>query len=202
MALQAYIDDSMAADAVLVLAGYVATAEQWARFSDEWQERLDIRPSWPYFKMSEVGGSHDAERWERAGWFYRVIEDHAQAFLAVVVEIEPLRRIIRELGLPDLLENPYVLAYRAMIDLTAQHQHNLGITEPIDFIFDQHGQAEEVRKGFEVFKKLTAPELLPRLGRPRDLKMTPSSCRCRLPTSWRGMCGNTGSPTARSQHPT
>lgn len=173
MALQAYIDDSMTADAVLVLAGYVASLEQWLSFSDEWQQRLDMKPRWPYFKMSEVGASEDPERWERAGWFYRVIEDHAQAFATVVVEIEALRRVVRELGLPDLLENPYVTAYRAIVDFTSQYQHELGITDPIDFIFDEHGQADQIRRGFEVFKKFTSPELLPRLGRaPRFEKDT------------------------------
>lgn len=165
MMFQAYVDDSMAQDQVLALAGYIAPVERWRSFSDEWRRLLDMRPPWPYFKMSEVATTEDELRWERAGWFYRAIEEHAQAFVAVVVEIDALRRVVRELGLPESLENPYVTAFRAIADFTAQYQHELGITEPIDFIFDEHGQSEQVRHGFEVFRATQSPEMKERLGR-------------------------------------
>jgi hypothetical protein len=37
MALQAFADDSMEAGRVLVLAGYISTAEQWSNFCKEWK---------------------------------------------------------------------------------------------------------------------------------------------------------------------
>jgi hypothetical protein len=169
MALQAYIDDSVEHGKVLVLAGYIASAERWQKFSDAWQERLD-HARWKRFKMSEIAASGSQDQMEKAGWFYRAIEDHAQAFIAVAVEIEPLKRVVEELQFrpadnPTYLENPYVLAFRSIIDFTAQYQHELGITEPIDFIFDDRGEKKDVRRGYEVFMEWCREDLKNRLGR-------------------------------------
>ena len=165
MPIQAFIDDSLEKDEVLILAGYIASADAWAKFSQEWQERLDMSPRWASFKMNSIGASRDEARWERAGWFYRVIEDHALNFVAIAVKIGPLRDVVRKLGLPEYLENPYILGFRALIDFTIQFQHELGITEPIDFIFDERGEKNSVRNGFEVFKQTCRVDLKSRIGR-------------------------------------
>lgn len=54
--LQAYFDDSGSEGRgpVFLVSGYVATAENWARFSDEWQAILDGPPKLEYFKMREA----------------------------------------------------------------------------------------------------------------------------------------------------
>ena len=70
---------------------------------------------------------------ERAGWFYRVIEDHVRAYVTIAVEIAALKQAVRDLDMPDYLENPYVTAFRAIFDFTAQHQHELGIADPYRF---------------------------------------------------------------------
>lgn len=45
--LQAYIDDSRGDDGTFVLAGYIATAESWAKFAGEWEELLPYgTPRW------------------------------------------------------------------------------------------------------------------------------------------------------------
>ena len=165
MALQAYIDDSMTDDAVLVLAGYIAPVENWLKFSEEWQELLDMQPRWSRFKMSEIASSPNPERFERAGWFARIIEEHAHAFVAVALELKPLREIVEELDLPNTFLNPYVTIYRMILDVTAQYQHELGITAPVDFIFDAHSQAKQVRMGFDIMKDHHDDELSARLGR-------------------------------------
>src|SRR6185437_369377 len=97
MTLQAFIDDSAEAGQVLVLAGYISSADDWRVFSDEWQKRLD-HAGWKRFKMSEVA-TGGPERMEIAGWFYRAIEEHVQAYIAVAVDIPALRRAVREVGL-------------------------------------------------------------------------------------------------------
>jgi hypothetical protein len=101
MPFQAFIDDSRSDDEVLVLAGYLASYERWEKFSHDWQELLSMSPRWDRFKMKDIATSRVAERWERAGWSYRVVERYAQAFVAVAVEIEPLQRVIRELQFPN-----------------------------------------------------------------------------------------------------
>lgn len=165
VAMQAYIDDSLSKGKVLVLAGYVASVETWEAFSAEWQRRLDDAHL-DVFKMAQVGS--DPRAWDVAGYFYRVIEEHAKGFLAVAVEIEPLHRLVDELFVVEKggewIANPYWLAFRAMIDFTVQYQHELGITEPIDLIFDERGEKDDVREGFAVFKESCRDEFKERLG--------------------------------------
>ena len=77
----AFIDDSRSEDGrFFVLAGFIATAEKWATFSDQWQELLDMHPRLARFKMNEMGRT--PERLERAQWFYRVIEEHVQSAIS------------------------------------------------------------------------------------------------------------------------
>src|SRR5436305_305419 len=57
--LQAYFDDSLGGNfhgrpMVLVLGGFIATAEAWAAFSDEWQRILDFPPRISVFKMNDA----------------------------------------------------------------------------------------------------------------------------------------------------
>ena len=54
MAMQAFIDDSREAGKVLVLAGYISTAERWSVFSDEWKLRLSMKPEMRSFKMNSI----------------------------------------------------------------------------------------------------------------------------------------------------
>ena len=51
--LQAYVDGSgTGAKDTLVLAGYIATVEQWAAFSMDWEQLLRMGPyPKPYFKI-------------------------------------------------------------------------------------------------------------------------------------------------------
>ena len=66
---------------------------------------------------------------------------------------------------PTIFDNPYVTAFRAIFDFTAQGQHELGITEPIDFIFDQRGEKEQVGDPVsEVFKTMCDPAIRDRVG--------------------------------------
>jgi hypothetical protein len=135
MALQAFADDSMEDGRVLVLAGYVSSAERWSSFSDEWQQRLGMRSPLERFKMSEMALSE--ERMSRVPHFYRVIEQHAIASVAVAVDCRQLAEWVPRMSVPQFLVNPYYLAHKALLNVTAQHQRELGITDKIDFVFDR-----------------------------------------------------------------
>ena len=56
--LQAAIDDSGSDQQgpVYVLSGFIAKAEQWAEFTEEWRTKLKNPPAIDYFKMSEANG--------------------------------------------------------------------------------------------------------------------------------------------------
>ena len=71
MVLQAYVDESVTPGGVIAFAGYVASVEAWAKFSEEWEELL------PLAKVSEGGRrrfkmSEMVTRMDNVKAFYRV----------------------------------------------------------------------------------------------------------------------------------
>jgi len=163
--LQAYVDDSMEAGKVLVFAGFISSPENWREFSSEWMQALRLA-RWQSFKMSEIAGSGSKDRLERAGYFYRLIEEHVAALVTVAVDIEALRLVVCELGLPEEYANPYAVIYRVILDYTAQSQHEIGFCDPVDFIFDMHGSRQEVAEGFRLMMQHIPDEERARFGEP------------------------------------
>ena len=160
--LQAYIDDSgTGASDIFVLAGYIAPAESWAAFSDEWVELLNA-PSLPleYFKMSEMTDTED--RRERCAAFYRVIERHVTAAVSCVVDVSDLVRAVRGFEWPQnivnlgQLENPYYFSFKAITNVFAQHQERLRIDQPVDFIFDEQSEKKPCLEAWERIKLETS----------------------------------------------
>jgi hypothetical protein len=87
MTLKAYIDDSGLSDPpVGVLAGWVASAEKWGKFSDDWQQALEMKPSLAYFKMSEArsfGGQF-------LGWSQQSRDERLRLLISIISACEPL----------------------------------------------------------------------------------------------------------------
>ena len=170
--LQAYVDGSgTGSDDFLVVAGYIATPESWAEFSREWERLIDMQsPHYrrlSYFKMKEM--TSDADR-ERCSWFYRVIEKHVMAGVSCVIDVAGLRKAVREFAWPpwiynvEILENPYYSAFKAITDMLAQHQHKIGLTEPVDFIFDNESEKELCISAWEDLKRNSRSEVLALMG--------------------------------------
>src|SRR5262245_66278423 len=64
MMLQAYVDDSCLGEGpVGLLAGWIAPAADWARFSDDWDQALSMSPRLCYFKSSEASSLIGEVRW-------------------------------------------------------------------------------------------------------------------------------------------
>ena len=96
MVLQAYIDDSFD-DRYFVLAGYIAAAEQWAQFSQEWEKMLEpfgiLDSDGTYqFKMQEMAKT--AERMSRVNGFRDIITRHTIGSVASVVDLDMLSRAL------------------------------------------------------------------------------------------------------------
>lgn len=92
---RACIDGSGSGDPhTLVLAGYIASVEQWAAFTKDWQDVLDMSPRLEYFTMNEI---RRPERVERCSWFYRVIERHVTAAISCVIDVQGLGKAVSEL---------------------------------------------------------------------------------------------------------
>lgn len=153
--LQAHIDDSKSDGKLFVLAGYIAPAEAWAAFSDEWQAELDRSPPFDEFKMKAM---NYLQAWERCGRFYSIIEKHVVAAVSVAIPLEDFANAVRGTIWPPGMENhqvihtPYWWAFQCIITGLARHQSKLGLIEPIDFIFDEQSERAHFRGTWDDYK--------------------------------------------------
>lgn len=157
MPIQAYVDDSLEAGNALILAGYISSAERWSSFSDDWSEILSMSPRLEFFKMSSVDLKSELQM-ERVRHFYRVIENHVSAQVAVALNISELKEHVANKDVPEILSNPYFLAHKAIVNVTAQLQKQAGITEPIDFIFDETAEEPILLSSFRVYQSTVLAE--------------------------------------------
>lgn len=98
---QAYMDESRSDNATFVLAGYVSTAEKWAKFSQSWEPLLPFstknKVTGNYrFKMSEM-----ARRLSDVLPFYRVIEDNVMFALSCKIQVSDLERAADRIWIED-----------------------------------------------------------------------------------------------------
>lgn len=158
--LQAFVDASGKGDPnVLVVAGYVAQADEWAKFSQAWKEKLD-QARMRRFKMTEM-----VHRPEIAGYFYRTIEEHdILAAISCVFDTAGLVRFVDEFIGPSAvgyrnLKNPYLYASRQIIENLAMAQEKMGLHEPIDFIFNDEAEKSRLVPHWDWFRASLKPEL-------------------------------------------
>ena len=154
---------------MLVLAGYIAPTQEWRSFSIEWQRLLEMGP--PHhlrldaFKMQERRADM-----ERCGWFYRVIEEHVTAAVSCTISIGGLEKAVREFPWPfklenrEALENPYYFGFKAITDMLAQHQYQLRIAEPVNFIFDDAFEKKHCLAAWDRLKQYSRPEVSALMG--------------------------------------
>lgn len=158
MRLQAVINDSFDTNGVYVLAGYIADADAWARFAEEWEALLPLAPigrsGVPRFKMAEMAASE--ERRAHVPAFYRVIERHVLASISAKISIADLRHVQERILVPgleidwDKFSSPYFVTFRCLMDKF--HAERPYLTEwlpadqTIDFYFDNHAEEDEITK--------------------------------------------------------
>jgi hypothetical protein len=164
--LQAYVDESGTGDPqYLVIAGFIATSETWAAFSKEWQSRLKAAQL-PYFKMNET-----KNRPEIAGWFYRVIEEHdIKASIACIINTTELRQVEESVIYPPYITNPnsatnpYYWAFKYIVAILAERQHEIGMKDTVNFIFDDASEKTKVLRAWELIKIAARPEISELMG--------------------------------------
>ncbi len=160
MALQAYIDDSQTDKGALVLAGFISDVEKWASFSVEWKQHLDLA-GLEEFKMAELGCGSP----EIVASVYRIAEKHAIGIIACAVPIAPLEKVAAEFSNRPIDRNPYLFGFKAVVNLCAQYQHEMGLTEPIDFLFDEKvGEQNIIHSGWKLYVKSVPVETRERTG--------------------------------------
>jgi hypothetical protein len=160
--LQAFVDASGKGDPnVLTIAGYVARADEWAKFSEAWKAKLDLA-GLHRFKMNEM-----VRRPEIAAFFYRTIEEHdIPAAISCVFDTAGLVRFVDQFTSPspgsadlDALKNPYLYASRQIIENLALAQEKMGLQGPVDFIFDNEGEKARLTPHWDWFRASLRPEV-------------------------------------------
>jgi hypothetical protein len=159
--LQAYVDESVSTDpAIYVMAGLIAPAENWARFSDDWAEILSMKPRVNRFKMSEAmncggefGSWSEDRRDERVLLLQNVISNHATAGVCAALMVDDFNQIIKGSQLPKQFQSPYYFLLYQMISALSDAQGQLGLDSAVDFIFDdQITEKGRILKDWDLFK--------------------------------------------------
>jgi hypothetical protein len=148
MIIHGYVDESES-DGVFAMAGFVAPAEEWAKFSDAWdaaKASLPAARAQP-FKTKEImrspprgafWGMTEAQRDGKLVELYSVIDAHASYSVYSIVHIEPLQELTAAYGFRKEAANPYYHAISEIIIGTALVQVSQGLEdEKVDWIFDE-----------------------------------------------------------------
>lgn len=166
--MEAYIDDSMTDGRVLVFGGLIASAESWEAFSIAWQQCLDSAP-WDVFKMSKVSHRCRGRKLEYAKRHYDIVREHVKGGICFVIPVAPLGKLAAYYGLKGTsAAKPYFWAFKGIINGVAQNQKAWGLTEPVDFIFDERPDEEKntIRDVWNTYRATVSDEVYPVTGRP------------------------------------
>jgi hypothetical protein len=168
MVFQVFIDDSGSEpqSPIFVLAGFIASHDNWARFADDWQTGLDKPPKLDYFKMSEAAwlrgqfsrerGWTETKRDNRVTAFASMILKHAAVRVETTMRHDEFSRYIASIPAVHrslYIDHPYAMLFFQAIMTVAAHQDRFGMVEPCAFIFDkQIGFSDEVNRVWSRFK--------------------------------------------------
>jgi hypothetical protein len=155
LALQGFIDESQADGQVLVMAGYLATAAAWEKFTDDWIHCLSGPPSWPMLKSVGAERKLDIDPgFKRRYMAHRqIILNHVQAEICVAIPIDAFEKVFDRYGLKRRDRNPYFLAINTLFSLYAGHAWKSRLNESVEFIFDDRSEKAQIMRGWESYKK-------------------------------------------------
>jgi hypothetical protein len=171
--LQAYCDESGSdkGGRLFVMAGYIATPETWMALSDEWASLLTLGPpGWRRIEELKMSEMQSPLGLEQAALFYRVIEKYLDTFVACVVRLEDVVAVWNEINWPDwldntrILKNEYYTAFDNIIRVLSASGSMIGVSEPVDFFFDDHSQKAKCLDGWDISKKAAPPDIRQFLG--------------------------------------
>ncbi|MBN9287006.1 MAG: hypothetical protein BGO43_11520 [Gammaproteobacteria bacterium 39-13] len=165
--LEAYIDDS-ALENYYVLAGYIASSENWKIIEKNWQTLLDQYNMTVFKLRNEVTSGAKRKRCEK---FYRIIEENVICAISVMVSKRDLTEVVNEVIPPpnvtdwNKLNNPYYFALRALVQHVNINLEKLGIDEHVKFIFDYQTEAIHLKENWKYMYESVTEDLRKLLDR-------------------------------------
>jgi len=132
--LKGFFDESGKGDPVgFVMAGFIARADEWADFNDEWRAVLDMPPRLEYFHMADAVGARDFGRIRNLA---SIIRRHKMPGIVVAIPTAEYNAIFKG-RVGRRIDQPYFFAALSIMESTFEWAMQNGIDEPIDFIFDE-----------------------------------------------------------------
>jgi uncharacterized protein DUF3800 len=180
MLSQAFIDESGDHDKPsFVLGGYIAGAEEWTSFSDDWQAVLNDDPPWPALHMAPCSYAKDPPwsdfnrevRDAKLLQLIAVIEKHNPAAFIATMDVAEFKGPRAEESRSISDGHPYLMAAATLISaLLNFHEDRRRDFGKIEFIFDtkdkyfrRHVRAD-IEEDLIPLLRAEAPHLLERLG--------------------------------------
>jgi hypothetical protein len=172
MVLQCVVDDSGSSSRSkwFVLGGFVAPAESWAKFADEWKAALDKPPGLCYFKSHEAT-KLDGEFDRKKGWTEELRDQRINELAAIIRKYAVLRvsvsikhvdfdKYIKSLPTPGRMlasDFPYFMLFTQLMMSVAGLTSVFAAKQTCKFIFDQQeGFDTEIMLWWPWFKNLAA----------------------------------------------
>jgi hypothetical protein len=171
--LKAYFDDSCGEEGsrTMLLAGCVHRYKVWANFSMSWEAALASSPSIRYLHMREARSlTGEFERWKAADRDKKlrtlagVIRDYEPSLMFAWLSRSEHGAVLKPVA-PHMLGQAYFLLFYAVIVKLAHYHHAMGITLPVDFVFDDQGPTGKAAViWYDYIKSLEKPEIARLLG--------------------------------------
>ena len=158
---QAFIDESVSnVTGEFVLAGHIATAENWARFTKDWEPLLQYgtrdKHGNLHFKMSEM--AQNKERMAGVPLFAKVIDEHVynsiscrmnlEDFVGAQQRFKSFATAMRWTPNWGIWKNPYYFCFRGLMDAfhrdRAKFHPHIPLDEKVDFIFDDRSEKRPI----------------------------------------------------------
>jgi len=170
--LKAYFDDSnMGAGRVAVLAGWMAPANTWPRFAQDWERVLRMSPRIAYFKWKEWRGSSgefagisEPKKSEKLKLLIDVLADHKPVQVSCVSSNALHQQAFGE-NLDRTMRSPYYFSFYSVVTDVIRYAAKKFPGEPVDFIFDiQPGQMEAAEASWERMREIVPSDTKSAIG--------------------------------------
>ena len=169
-----FFDDSgNAKGPVFVLAGFMASFENWERFADAWKAALAENPAIRYYKNSQAMSCQDEfENWsyidvqKKISRLTRVIIEHVEHRVSMSINTDEFDRHLRA-NVFEPLSDPYYVLFIGIITKTILYLEKQNERHPVSFIFDHQGKVGHAAA--EIVQKIKAHPHFPLREKQSDM---------------------------------
>lgn len=170
--LKAYFDDSnVGGGTVAVLAGWIAPANTWPLFVEDWDRVLRMSPRIGYFKWKEWRGSSgefagisEPKKYEKLNLLIDVLAEYNPLQVSCVSSNALHRQAFGNISNRNM-RNPYYISFYSVVMDAIRYASGKFPGEQVDFIFDiQPGQMEAAEASWRLMGEIVPPATKSAIG--------------------------------------